>query len=139
MPKPGLATIAAIVDCNTRDGGRLGFRVVLINRSAGMIKTVEIGCRRARISTGSLKSAIDPQTKKEDATVKPGARMTVHFNKGEGCKYDVKLNFADNSNGVWSGINVCDNSYVTVKYTAGATAFTELIARPRGDRMAGDR
>ena len=65
--------------------------------------------------------------------MKPGARMTaVHFNKGAAPKYDVKSTSPDNSNGVWSGINVRDNLYVTVKYNAaGATAFTAELDRAR--------
>jgi hypothetical protein len=94
---------------------------VLINNSGKAIKTVEV----APAGTTSWQpNKIDPDFKKE-GDVKPGARMTVHFDKGPGCKYDVKLNFADASSSTWTGINVCDNSYVTVKYNAaGEPAFT---------------
>ncbi|MDF2383195.1 hypothetical protein JMG10_17055 [Nostoc ellipsosporum NOK] len=120
MLKLGLATIAAIVIATPAMADDWDF--VLINNTGKAIKTVEIA------PTGTTTwqpNKIDPDFKKDDATVKSGARMTVHFNKGTVCKYDLKLNFADNSNSVWMGINVCDNSYVTVKYNpAGATVFT---------------
>ncbi len=120
MLKLSLAAIAALSIAAPAMADDWDF--VLINNAGKAIKTVEIA------PTGTTTwqpNKVDPDFKKEDATVKPGARMTVHFDKGAGCKYDVKLNFADGSNGVWTGINVCDNSYVTVKYNAaGATAFT---------------
>lgn len=120
MLKLGLAAIAALVIAAPAMADDWDF--VLINSSGKAIKTVEIA------PTGTTTwqpNKVDPDFKKEDATVKPGARMTVHFDKGAGCKYDVKLNFVDGSNGVWTAINVCDNSYVTVKYSgAGAPTFT---------------
>jgi hypothetical protein len=120
MLKLGLAAAAAIVIAAPAMADDWDF--VLINNSGKAIKTVEIA------PTGTTTwqpNKVDPEFKKADATVKPGARMTVHFDKGAGCKYDVKLSFADSSEGVWTGINVCDNSYITVKYnTAGAPAFT---------------
>ena len=120
MLKLGLAAAAAIVIAAPAMADDWDF--VLINNSGKAIKTVEIA------PTGTTTwqpNKVDPEFKKADATVKPGARMTVHFDKGAGCKYDLKLSFADSSEGVWTGINVCDNSYITVKYnTAGAPAFT---------------
>jgi len=120
MLKLGLAAAAAIVIAAPAMADDWDF--VLINNSGKAIKTVEIA------PTGTTTwqpNKVDPEFKKADATVKPGARMTVHFDKGAGCKYDVKLSFADSSEGVWTGINVCDNSYITVKYnSAGAPAFT---------------
>jgi hypothetical protein len=120
MLKMGLAAAAAIVIATPAMADDWDF--VLINSSGKAIKTVEIA------PTGTTTwqpNKVDPDFKKEDATVKTGARMTVHFDKGAGCKYDVKITFTDSSNSVWSGINVCDNSYVTVKYNAaGATTFT---------------
>ena len=120
MLKLGLAAVAAIVIAAPAMADDWDF--VLINSSGKAIKSVEIA------PTGTTTwqpNKVDPDFKKADATLKNGGRTTVHFDKGAGCKYDVKINFTDNSNGVWTGINVCDNSYVTVKYNAaGATTFT---------------
>lgn len=120
MLKLGLAAAAAFVIAAPAMADDWDF--VLINNAGKAIKTVEIA------PTGTTTwqaNKVDPDFKKDDTTVKQGARMTVHFDKGTGCKYDVKLNFTDGSNGVWTGINVCDNSYVTVKYSAaGAPTFT---------------
>jgi hypothetical protein len=95
---------------------------VLINNSGKVIKTIELA------PTGTTTwqpNKIDPDFKKEDATVKAGARMTVHFDKGPGCKYDVKATFADDTSAVWTGINVCDNAFVTIRYNAaGAPTFS---------------
>jgi len=120
MLKLGLAAVAALSIAAPAMADDWDF--VLINNAGKAIKTVELAPAG---TTTWQPNKVDPDFKKADATVKPGARMTVHFDKGAGCKYDVKLNFADGSSGVWSAINVCDNSYVTVKYsTAGAPTFT---------------
>ena len=94
---------------------------ILINSSGKGIKNVEL----APTGTTTWQAyRIDPERKREPVT-KAGARMTVHFDKGPTCKYDVKLTFEDDSSSVWTGINVCDNSFVTVKYNAsGAPTFT---------------
>jgi hypothetical protein len=119
MLKLGLAAAAALVVAAPAMADAWDF--VLINSSGKPIKTVEIA------PTGTTTwqpNKVDPDFKKEGA-VKPGGRMTVHFDKGPGCKYDVKITFGDDSNSVWTAINVCDNSFVTVKYNAaGATTFT---------------
>lgn len=121
MLKLGLAAVAAIVAVATPAMAD-DWDFVLINNSGKAIKTVEIAPAG---TTTWQPNKVDPDFKKEDATVKAGARMTVHFDKGAGCKYDVKISFTDSSSGVWSGINVCDYSYITVKYAAsGATAFS---------------
>lgn len=115
MLKLGLAAAAAIAIAAPAMADDWDF--VLINSSGKAIKTVEIA------PTGTTTwqpNKVDPDFKKEGA-VKPGARMTVHFDKGAGCKYDVKITFSDDSNGTWTAINVCDNSFVTVKYNAAGT------------------
>ena len=87
---------------------------VLVNSSGKPIKTVELA------PTGTTTwqaNKVDPDFKKEGA-VKPGGRMTVHFDKGDSCKYDVKVTFSDDSSGVWSAVNICDNAFVTIRYDA---------------------
>lgn len=94
---------------------------VLINNSGKAIKAIELA--PAGTTTWQA-NKVDAEAKKE-ATVKAGGRMTVHFDKGPGCKYDVKATFADDSSGTWSNINVCDNAFVTIRYNAaGAPVFT---------------
>jgi len=94
---------------------------ILTNSTSKEIKLVEVA------PTGTQtwqKNIIDPEVQKEKTT-KAGGRMTVHFDKGATCKYDIKATFADDTSMVWTGINVCDNSYVTVKVNAsGAPTFT---------------
>ncbi|WP_294091496.1 hypothetical protein [Sphingomonas sp.] len=94
---------------------------ILINNSGKGIKTVELAPTG---TTDWQANKVDPEMKREPIT-KAGGRMTVHFDKGATCKYDVKLTFADDSASTWTGINICDNSFVTVKYNAaGAPIFT---------------
>ena len=92
---------------------------VLVNNTGKPIKAVEISPGGAGTWVANK---VDPEMKREGAT-KAGGRMTVHFDKGAGCKYDIKATFADDTNAVWSGINVCDNAYVTVNYANGTPTF----------------
>ncbi|WP_448662382.1 hypothetical protein ACG3SL_17200 [Sphingomonas sp. CJ20] len=93
---------------------------ILVNSTGKAIKSVEVSPGGAGTWVANK---VDEDLKKE-ALVKAGGRMTVHFDKGSGCKYDVKAVFEDGTNAVWSGVNVCDNSYVTVKYAGGTPTFT---------------
>lgn len=95
---------------------------ILTNNSGKAIKAIEIS------PAGTDKwqpNKVDPEVKKE-GIVKAGGRMTVHFNKeGNQCRFDVKATFEDATSSVWTGINVCDNSYITIRYSAaGAPTFT---------------
>ena len=90
---------------------------VLTNSTAKEIKTIELA------PTGT--TTWQPNKVEADTgakTFKPGARTTVHFDKGSACKYDIRATFADGSMAVWSAVNVCD-SFVTVKGDGG-NAFT---------------
>jgi hypothetical protein len=120
MRKMMMATCAALVVAVPAFADDWDF--VLINSSGKSIKTIELA------PTGTTTwqaNKVDPDFKKEGAVIKSGARTTVHFDKGSTCKYDVKATFEDDSNAVWSAINICDNSFVTVKYSAaGAPVFT---------------
>lgn len=89
---------------------------VLINSTAKEIKLVEV----APTGTQTWQKNIVEEGMKATST-KPAARMTVHFDKGTVCKYDIKATFADDTSLVWTGVNVCDNSYVTVKVNAAGT------------------
>ncbi|RYY27369.1 MAG: hypothetical protein EOP62_07280 [Sphingomonadales bacterium] len=91
---------------------------ILINSTGKEIKNVELAPAG---TTTWQPNKIDPEFKRE-GVAKVGARMTVHFDKGPGCKYDVKLNFGDNSNATLSAVNVCDNSFVTAKLNAAGVA-----------------
>ena len=93
---------------------------VLTNATGKEIKTIELA------PTGTTTwqaNKVDPDSKaKAFAT---GGRTTIHFEKvGTQCKYDLKVTFADTTNAVWSNVNVCDNSFVTLRYNpAGAPVF----------------
>lgn len=91
---------------------------VLVNNTGKPIKGVDISAGGAGSWTANK---IEPEMKQ--SVTKVGGRMTVHFDKGSGCKYDVKATFADDTTAIWSGINVCDNAYVTLNYGNGTPTF----------------
>lgn len=94
---------------------------ILVNNTGKPIKSIDISER----GTGKwVANKLDPEMKREGIT-KVGGRMTVHFDKGSACKYDVKANFADDTNATWSGIDVCDNAFVTINYANGVASFKE--------------
>ncbi len=92
---------------------------ILTNSTGKEIKSLDLA------PTGTQ----DWQPNKVDAdmakTFKPGARTTVHFDRGAKCNYDIRATFADSTTIVWTNVNVCDDSYVTVKLGAdGVPSFT---------------
>jgi hypothetical protein len=95
---------------------------MLINSSGKEIKAIEV----APTGSGTWQpNKIDPEVQ-QAKNVAAGKRTTVHFDKAGGqCRYDIKATFVDDTNSVWTNVNVCDNAYVTVKYSpAGAPTFT---------------
>jgi hypothetical protein len=93
---------------------------ILVNNTGKTIKTVEISPGGAATWVANK---IDTELTKEAKAVKPNGKMTVHFDKGSGCRYDLKATFDDGNSAVWSAINVCDNAYVTVSYANGTPTF----------------
>lgn len=85
---------------------------VLINGAGKPIKTVELA------PTGSgnwAPNKFNPEQNRQEV-VKPNGRTTVHFDKAANqCRYDIKATFQDDSSQIWTGANVCDNSFITVK------------------------
>lgn len=94
---------------------------ILTNSTAKPIKKFEI----SPAGGGSwADNKVDPEVKREPE-VKQGGRTTIHFDKGAGCKYDLRATFSDDTTLVWTNINVCDAAYVTIKVSAaGAPTFT---------------
>lgn len=89
---------------------------VLINNTGKPIHAVEVAPAG---TTEWQPNKIDAE-EKHDVDLKPGGKLTVHFDKGPGCKYDLKANFADGSSQIWSGMNVCDNAYITIRFNASS-------------------
>lgn len=115
-----LACVSAVALFATAPAMAEDWDFMLTNSSGKDIKTVEMSAAGA----GSWKpNVIDPETRK-DPTIKTNARTTIHFDKGSGCKYDLKATFADDTSAVWDGIDVCANSYVTIRYNGGKATFT---------------
>ncbi len=86
---------------------------ILTNNTGKQVKTVELSPAGAADWKPNI---VDPEMKREGG-IATGGRATVHFDKAaDKCRYDVKLTFADDTVEVWTSINVCDNSYVTLRY-----------------------
>ena len=95
---------------------------VLTNSTAREIKTIEVSVAGA----GKwLPNEIDSDVKKS-STIKPAGRTTIHFEKAETtCRYDIRATFVDDTTAVWTGFNVCDNSFIVLKTSAaGAPIFS---------------
>lgn len=110
----GVATLLAATPAFADD-----WDFILTNDTGKEVKTIEVS------PTGAAKwqpNKVDADVQKAP-TLKPAARTTVHFSKDAECKFDIRLTFADDSNAVWTNINVCDNSYVTLRYKNGAPVF----------------
>ncbi|WP_447727931.1 hypothetical protein [Sphingomonas koreensis] len=89
---------------------------ILTNASGKPIKTIEL----APSGTADWKpQTVDPETKR-DPVIKPSARTTIHFDKAANqCRYDLRATFEDTTTQVWSSVNICDNSYITLKLAGG--------------------
>jgi hypothetical protein len=52
--------------------------------------------------------------------IKPKERTTVRFDRASNqCRYALRLTFEDASTEIFGPTNVCDNSYVTVRFAGG--------------------
>lgn len=94
---------------------------ILTNASGKPIKTLDL----APSGTTDWKpQTVDAETK-QAAVIKANARTTVRFDKAaKQCRYDIKATFEDTTTQVWTAINVCDNSYITLKLANGKATFT---------------
>ena len=89
---------------------------MLTNQSGKPIKLIEL----APAGTTDWKpQTVDAEAKRE-TMVKANARTTIRFDKAASqCRYDLRATFEDGTTQVWSGANVCDNSYITLKLVDG--------------------
>lgn len=94
---------------------------VLTNGSGKPIRTLEL----APAGSSDWKPQIlDPEMKR-DTTIKANARTTIRFDKAANqCRYDLRATFEDGTTQVWSGANICENSYVTLKLANGKPTIT---------------
>lgn len=89
---------------------------VLTNGSGKPIKTLELAPAG---STDWKPQTLDPEQKR-DPVIKANARTTIRFDKAANqCRYDLRGTFEDGTTQVWSGANICENSYITLKLAGG--------------------
>ncbi len=94
---------------------------VLTNGSGKPIKAIELAPAG---STDWKPQALDPETRRE-TVIKANARTTIRFDKAAAqCRYDLRATFEDGTSQVWTGANICDNSYITLKLTGGKATIT---------------
>lgn len=80
---------------------------VLVNKTGKTIKLVEV--------SESGKADWKKERSDEDRpapTIRPGQNHTVHFERGgQACRFDVRMTFADDSQAVWTGFDVCKYAF----------------------------
>ncbi|CAH0496422.1 hypothetical protein [Novosphingobium sp. CECT 9465] len=92
---------------------------VLVNATGKRITDVEVA---PAASARWQMQKRDPELKRMPFPA--GARQNISFDRDANvCLFDIRIKFADGTMGLWSRINVCDNSYVTIRYTNGAPSF----------------
>lgn len=91
--------------------------MVLVNQTGKSVKTIEF----SDPGKGEWKpNGIDPEVKKTEPLAS-GKQGTLFADTASGkCVFDVRLTFADDTNMVWPGVNVCDNWRVTMKLKGAA-------------------
>ncbi len=93
---------------------------VLTNDTGKEIKTIALSPTGAN-QWQANKVAADIQ---KTGPIKPAGRSTIHFEKSaDQCKFDVRATFSDDTTQIWTAINVCDDSYVTLRIRNGAPVF----------------
>ncbi len=92
---------------------------VLINATGKGITDVEVA--PASSARWQMQKR-DPELKRMPFLA--GGRESIRFDRdANACRFDIRIKFADGTTGLWSRVNVCDNSYVTIRYTNGAPTF----------------
>jgi len=110
--KHGVALAAALVVASPALAEDWDF--MLTNGSGKPIKTIEL----------APAGTTDPETRR-DPVIKVGAKTTVRFDKAASqCRFDLKATFEDGTTQIWTGANVCDNSYITIKLANGKATIS---------------
>lgn len=96
------------------------WNMLVVNSTGKAIETIQMAPTTpsstwpASTSVGAFKKLTD------------GSRMMINFDKSAGtCKFDLRATFSDATTAVYSGINVCDFSYVTLKLSNGKPVYTD--------------
>jgi len=113
-----IASVAALVTAAPAMADDWDF--MFTNGTGKLITKIEV----APAGSGNWSdNKVDAELNK-DGKVKAGAKTTVHFEKAaNACKFDIRGTFEDKTTAVWSNINLCDNSYVTVSMTGDKPSF----------------
>ncbi|HEX4695604.1 hypothetical protein [Sphingomonas sp.] len=93
---------------------------ILTNNTGKEIKTIEVSPAGAN---QWQPNKVDDGEKAKP--IKPAGRTTIHFDKSATqCKWEVKATFADDTTAVFPAVNLCDASFVTIRYANGTPAAT---------------
>ena len=94
---------------------------ILTNQSGKEIKLIEL----APTGTTTWQKNKAEEGIRRTETLANAARMTVHFERENNqCRFDIRATFADDTTAVWANVNVCDDSYITLRYRNGAPVAT---------------
>ncbi len=89
---------------------------ILTNESGKPIKKIDL----AVSGTDEWKPNIKAEEIADKWPLKVRERTTIHLDKPSGkCRFDIRATFADDTTQVWTGTNICDNSYVTIRLAGG--------------------
>ena len=97
------------------------WNIVVINSTGKTIYKIQIAPAATTSWTSATLAAMNGAPA---AQVPNGDRVEAHFDRPDSiCRYDLKTSFTDQSTATFSGVNVCDNSYVTLKFSNGKAVF----------------
>ncbi len=85
---------------------------ILINSTGKEITMIELSPAGAN---QWQKNKLDEDEKPKN--IKIGGRNTIHFDRPDAqCKWEIKATFVDNSSTVFPALNLCDDSFVTIRF-----------------------
>ena len=98
------------------------WNMVVINSTGKTIYKIEVA---ASATTAWASTTLEAMNGAPASQVPTGNRVQAHFDKqGSTCRYDLKTSFTDRSVATFSAVNVCDNSYVTLKFSNGKPTYS---------------
>lgn len=116
-----LVTTLAVLMLGTAPAIADNWDFILINEAGKPIKKVEL----APTGTEDWKPSIKDPEVVDKGPVKVKGRMTVMLDKpASQCRYNIRATFEDDATQVWANVNICDNSYITVRLVGDKATFT---------------
>lgn len=94
---------------------------MLINSTGKAVKLVEL----APTGTTDWKASLSDEGIVKKEVIKPGERTTVRLDRpSDQCRYDLRMTYADAATQVFGPVNICNNSYITIKLIGDKPAIS---------------